>query len=87
MADFDKHAQPLIDEEAAEYLEGEYPNLTSSVVPIAVAGGKGFGDAYANYHVNRWPTGILIDRKGKVRHIFRHGLDPQVIERALEEDE
>ncbi len=83
--DFDRLAQPLIDEEAAENAGGVFPDYTSGKVPIAVAGGEGLGDAYTAYHVTAWPTGILIDRQGRVRHIFQHYLDYKVIERALEQ--
>lgn len=86
-AGFNQLAFPLIEAAVAEHSGEAYPNRTSNKVPIAVAGGEGLGDAYTAYHVTGWPTGILIDREGRVRHIFQYGLDYKVIERALEQGE
>lgn len=86
-AGFDRLAQPLIEEEAVVNAERAYPDYKTSRVPLAVAGGEGLGDAYHAYHITGWPTGILIDREGTVRHIFQHYLDYKVIERALEQDD
>lgn len=51
--------------------------------PVAMDAGGGRGSTHRAYHIERWPTTLLIDRQGRLVHVFRCGAIAEVIEKAL----